>query len=136
MLWWKFTKFLMSFSKLQFSFSSNLASPLSVMKEISVLFKVKHYILCTKGANQSANFWNFWVFGSKFTKFLSFLKQQISFSSNLHNFSLSWDVIPVYFFSWNFIYFQEKEPIKLQIWWNFTSTVKLLKFCTLMGAFV
>ena len=34
-----------------------------------------------KGTNQSANFLGFWVLGSKFTKFLSFLKQ-IGFPSN------------------------------------------------------
>ena len=34
------------------------------------------------GKDQSkCKFWDFWVFGSKFTKFLSFLKQQISFPS-------------------------------------------------------
>ena len=27
------------------------------------------------------------------------------------------------FFSWNFIYFQQKYPIKVQIWWNFTWAV-------------
>ena len=47
-----------------------------------VLFQVKHCILCTKGTNQSANFLDFLVLRSKFTKFLSFLKQKISFSSN------------------------------------------------------
>ena len=47
-----------------------------------VLFQVKRCILCTKGTNQSANFLDFLVLRSKFTKFLSFLKQKISFSSN------------------------------------------------------
>ena len=50
--------------------------------------------------------------------------------------SVSWDITPLYFFSWNFTYFQQKEPIKVQIWWNFTWAVKIfLKFCTLMGSF-
>ena len=53
----------------------------------------------------------------------------------LHHFSVSWDVTPLYFFSWNFIYFQLKEPIKVQIWWNFTWAVNSMKFCTLMGSF-
>ena len=44
-------------------------------------------------------------------------------------------IIPLYFFTWNFIYFQQKEPIKVQIWWNFTWAVKSLKYCTLMGSF-
>ena len=38
----------------------------------------------------------------------------------LHHSSVSWDKTPLYFFSWNFIYFQQKEPIKVQIWWNLT----------------
>ena len=53
----------------------------------------------------------------------------------LHHSSVSWDITPLYFFSWNFIYFQQKEPIKVQIWQNFTWAVGSLKFCTLMGSF-
>ena len=48
---------------------------------------------------------------------------------------MSWDVTPVWFSSWNFIYFQQKEPIKVQIWWNFTWAVKSLKFWALMVSF-
>ena len=48
---------------------------------------------------------------------------------------MSWDKTPLYFCSWNFVYFQQKEPIKLQIWWNFTWPVESLKFGTLMGWF-
>ena len=39
-------------------------------------------MLCIIGTNERENFWDFWVLGSKYTKFLSFLKQQTSFSSN------------------------------------------------------
>ena len=39
----------------------------------------------------------------------------------------------LYFFIWNCIYFLQKEPIKVHIWWNFTWAVESLKFCTLMG---
>ena len=53
----------------------------------------------------------------------------------LHHSSVSWDITPLYFFSWNFIYFQKKEPIKVQIWWNFMRVVESLKFSTLMGSF-
>ena len=49
-----------------------------------------------------------------------------------HYSSVSWDITPPYFFSWNFIYLQQKEPIKVQVWWNFTWAIKSLKFCTLM----
>ena len=41
----------------------------------------------------------------------------------------------MYFFSLIFIYFQQKESIKGQSWWNFTWAVESLKFCTLMGSF-
>ena len=79
--WWKFVKFLMSFSKPQASFSSNFAWLFSFMKDnSSILFKVKRCILCTQGTNQSASLLDFLVLESKFTKFLS--KQKISFSSN------------------------------------------------------
>ena len=82
-LWWKFAKFLKLFSKPNVSFSSNFASLFIVMKDNSfVLFQVKHYVLCTKGNNQSATFWDFRVLGSKFTKILSFLKKEISVSTN------------------------------------------------------
>ena len=54
----------------------------------------------------------------------------------LHQSSVSWDITPLYFFSLNFIYFQQKEPIKVQIRWNFTWAVEIiLKFCTLMSSF-
>ena len=56
------------------------------------------------------------VVGSKFATFLSFLKQQVGFSSNFDHSSVSWDITPLHFFNWNFIYFQQKEPIKVQIW--------------------
>ena len=53
----------------------------------------------------------------------------------LHYSLVLWDINPLYFFSWNFIYFQQKEPIKVLIWWDFTWTVESLKFCPLMGSF-
>ena len=104
------------------------------MKYNSVaLFYIKLYILCTKGTSQSANLLEFLVYGSKFTKFLSFLTQKIGFSLNFaplfsimrHNSSV--------LFSWSFIYFQQKDPIKVQIWRNFVWALESLKFCTLVG---
>ena len=64
-----------------------------------------------------------------------FWNNKLVFLQILNNCSVSWDITPLYFFSWNFIYFQQKEPIKVQIWWNFTWAVESLKFCTLMGSF-
>ena len=53
----------------------------------------------------------------------------------LYYFSVSWDISSLYSFRWSFIYFQKKNPIKVQIWWNFTLAVKSLKFYSLMGSF-
>ena len=65
-----------------------------------------------------------------------FWNNKFVFLQILHQSSVSWDIIPLYIFSFNFIYFQKKEPIKIQIWWNFTRAVKtFLKFCTFMSAF-
>ena len=75
------------------------------------------------------------MLGSKFGEILSFLKQQIGFSSNFVSlFSIVRQNSSV-LFSLKFFYFQQKEPIKVQIWWNFTWAVRSLKFCTLMGSF-
>ena len=35
-------------------------------------------------------------------------------------FCVTINITSLYLFSWSFIYFQQKEPIKVQIWWNFT----------------
>ena len=53
----------------------------------------------------------------------------------LHQSSESWDMTAMYFFSWNFIYFQQNESIKVQSWWNFKWAVESLKFHILMGSF-
>ena len=64
------------------------------------------YILHNR--NQSKfKFWEFWVLMSKFTK-LVFLKFCVTLQC--HN----------TFFSWDSIYFQQKDTIKVQISWNFT----------------
>ena len=115
---------------------------LQILHDSSVSWNITHLyffrwnfvycILCIKRTNQSANFLDFLVLGSKFTKFLSFLKQKNCFQI-LHHSSVLWDITPLYFFGWNCTYFQQKEPIKVQIWWNFAWAVKSLKFCTLMG---
>ena len=68
----------------------------------SVLFWLKHYKLCSKGAQYSENFWDCWVLESKFVKFLmSILKRQVNSSSNFtsffivmtHNFSVNFKLI-------------------------------------------
>ena len=60
-------------------------------------------------------FSDFWVVGWTFTKFLmSYLKPQVSFSLNFASlFSVMRDNSSV-FFIWNFIWFGQKKPIKVQ----------------------
>ena len=82
----KFVKFLMSYLKAQVSFPSDVASIFNAIKQNCPIFffKLKDYVLCSKEAHESANFWYFQVLRSKFVKFLmSFLKPQVSFPSDV-----------------------------------------------------
>ena len=67
-------------------------------------------------------FWEFWVLRSKFNKSLYFWNNKSVFLQILHQ--SSWDINPLFFFSWTFIYLQQREPIKIQIWWNFIEQSK------------
>ena len=69
----------------------------------------------------SPNFCHFW---NNKSVFLQILHQSLGL----------WDITLLFFFSWNFIYFQLKEPSKVQIWWNFWAA-KSLTLCTLMDLF-
>ena len=98
----------------QVSFSSNLASLFSFMKDnYSVLFYIKRYLLCTKETNQSRNFKNFECSDQNSANSCHFWKIKSVFSSSFvslfsvirHNLSI--------IFSWTFTYFQQKEPIKV-----------------------
>ena len=46
--------------------------------------------------------------------------------------SVSWDITLLHFFSWDFIYFQQKKPIQVQLWQNVTWAAKSMKFYTMM----
>ena len=60
------------------------------------------------------------MFRSKFVKFLlPILKRQVDSSPDLYPFSVSWKIAPLYFLSWNNIYFAQKEPIKVKIFDTF-----------------
>ena len=84
------------------------------MKDNSfVLFKLKQYILCSKGTSSSENFWDFQVLWSKVVKCpKSILKWQVNSSSNFASFLIAWDITPLYSC---FFYFGLKDPIKIQI---------------------
>ena len=92
-------------------------------------------MLGTKKTNRSKNFENFECSGKILPFSCHFWNNILAFLQILRHSSLSWDITPLYFLSWSFKYFQQKESIKVQIWPNFTWTVKSLKFCTLMDSF-
>ena len=52
----------------------------------------------------------------------------------LHS-SASWEIIHMYFFSWHFIWFGQKEPIKVQNIKLSTAHVKFYQLCFLIGSF-
>ena len=48
---------------------------------------------------------------------------------------MSWDIALLYFFSWNVMWFLQKEPIKMQSFRLLTAHLKFHQICTLMGSF-
>ena len=53
----------------------------------------------------------------------------------MHHSSLSREITFLHFFSWNFISFGQKEPIKVQNFWLMTAHIKLHQICALGGSF-
>ena len=80
-------------------------------------------------------FETFECLGQKLSNSCHYWNNRSVFLQTLHHSSMSWNITPLYFFSWNFTYFQQKERMKVQIWWNFTWKVESLIFYTLMGSF-
>ena len=65
---------------------------------------------------------------------MSYFKPQVSFSLNFAPiFSVM--VTLLYFFSWNFIWSGQKEPVKAQNFRLSTAHVEFHQICTLMGSF-
>ena len=64
-----------------------------------------------------------------------FWSNKLFFLQILYHSSVSWDINPLYFFWLTFYMLSTKEPLEIQIWWNFMWAVESLKFCTLMGLF-
>ena len=48
---------------------------------------------------------------------------------------MSWEIILLYFFSWNLIWFLQKEPMKVQYFRLLTAHVKFHQIFTLIGSF-
>ena len=53
----------------------------------------------------------------------------------MHHSSVSWEITLLYFFSWNFIWFRQKKPIKIQNFRLSTAHMKFYQICTLRGSF-
>ena len=53
----------------------------------------------------------------------------------MHHSSMSWEISLLYFFSWNFIWFLQKEPTTVQNFRLLTAQVKFHQICTLIGYF-
>ena len=82
------------------------------------------------------NFSDFWVVGWKFTKFLKpYLKPQVSFSLDFAPLLSVMRDNPSIFFSWKFVWFGQKKPIKVQNIRLSTTHVKFHQICTLIGSF-
>ena len=127
MLGLKFLKLLMSILKRQVSSSSIFVSFLVVMTHnFSVNFKLIHFLLWTKGSHQSSNFDTFKCSGENLqNSSCHFPSNKSVFLQILHHFSMSWKLIPLYFFSSSNKYFGQKEPIKAKIFETFSSHVKI-----------
>ena len=129
----KFLKFVMSILKWHVSSSSNFASFFIIMTHNSSgSFKLIYFLLWIKGFPQSPNFETFERSGKTLpNSSCHFRNHKSVFLQILHHSSVSWDIIPLH---WNFIHFQQKEPIKVKIWWNFSWAVESIKLCTLMAS--
>ena len=135
MLWWKFAIFLMTFSKPQVIFSSNSASLFSVMKDTSrgafrsnIIYLAQKEPIKVKILSISSAQGKIHLILVIFETTNQFF---FEFCINLQGH----ETHSLYFFSWNYIFFQQKEPTKVHIWSKFMRAVESLKFCTLMGSF-
>ena len=110
-LWWKLAKFVMSYSRLQVTFSPNFGSLFSVTKDnSSILFRSSVMYFAQKKPIKVQIFETFECLGQNSPNFCRFWNKKSVFLQ-----IMSWDINPLDIFSWNFIYFQQKEPIKVQI---------------------
>ena len=85
--------------------------------------KVQAFDIFKCSSQNSPNFYHFWN------------NKSVVLQTGHHSSVLS-DITPLYFFTWNFIFFQQKEPIKVQIWRIFTWIVESLKIALWWALFV
>ena len=81
-------------------------------------------------------FQTFMWFGKNSPKILmSFETASQCFLKTLHHSVVSWEITVLYFFSWNFIWFWQKEPTEVENFKLSTAHVKFHQICTLIGSF-
>ena len=119
--------------QVSFFFFSNFAWLFSVTKNNSSSLRSNVIYFARKGPIKVQIFQTFECLDQNSPNSCHFWNKKSVFLQILHHASVSRDKTPL--FSWNFIYFQQKEPIKVKTWWNFTWAVESLKFCSLMGSF-
>ena len=104
-LWWKLAKFFMSFSKPQVSFSFLLGQTLHSLH---------------KRDQSKCRF--FRLLSSQITIHQIFVIFETTNQFSFKFFYQSWvpsNITPMYFLSWSIIYFDQKQLIKAQIFWDF-----------------
>ena len=111
----------LSISKQQVSSSSIFVPHLIVMAHNSSLnFKLIHFLLLTKGSHQSSNFYTFECSGEILPNSSCYFASNKSvFLQVLHHSSKSWEITPLYLFSWNNVYSAQKRPIKVKLFETF-----------------
>ena len=134
-LWWNFAKFLMSFLKAQVSFSDS-----SVSWKITLLYFFRSNVIYfgQTGPIKVQILETFECSDQNSPNSCHFVNNKSGFLQILHQSSVSWSIIPLYFLSWNFIYVQHKEPLKVQIWWGeiLPEQSKVRKFALWWAPFV
>ena len=119
-------KCLMSFLKAQVSFPSSVWSIWSDIKHNSfVLFSSNIIYFGQKQPMKVQTFETSEGSDQNSPNSCHFLNNKLVVLQILHHSSVSWDITPLYFFSWSFIYFQQKA----------SQSTNLVKFHVRMGSF-
>ena len=116
---------------------------IQILHHCSMSWKITPLYLCSSNLvyfrekeQIEKEFSDFWVVGWKFANFLmSYLKPQAGFSLNFASLFSAMRDNSSLLFSWNFIWFRQKEPIKEQTFRLLTAHVKFHQICTLIGCF-
>ena len=131
MLGSKSAKFLKSILNRQVSSFSIFVSFFVMTHNVSVNFRLIHFLLWTIGSHNS-NFDTFKCSGKNLPNSCHFPSNKSVFLQILYHSSMSWEITPLYFFSSNNIYFVQKKPIKVKIFetWKFLRFLRLTFKCS------